>query len=344
MNQTTNDNQGKDKVLKSLAVAGFIGLLVVIAWLGIQLIGIMPGAFTSLASLANSVYNYKPVELVVVSNKSIANSSEAFLISWNKPKADGEFTFKYGCVDGVAVSIRNVAGTIESVECNKDFPLGNVNNIDISITSVNNRFADVPYTIAFTRTGAKSAETSKDSTITVVNPAISPVNNEPVSTTTTPVVTQPAPVIPVPTKPVVVPAKPLVHTVSTPIYSIPVSNPNGIIDLSVRSIGVGTINSASQFSLVGTMNNNYHGAIQFEIKNLGTKTSNSFTFVATLPNGAVYTSDVQTPLKPNERAVITLGFDTTNLIGVKMFNVSVSTSGDSNLKNNVFYSAVSIHN
>lgn len=352
MNQTTNDNQGKEKVLKSFAVVGFIGLLIIIAWLGIKLIGFAPNAFTSLASLAESVYNYKPVELVVVSNKSVANSSEAFQISWNKPKTDGEFTFRYSCLEGVSVAIRNSTGTINNVPCDTDYFLGNVNTIDISITSETKRFADVAYSIAYTRTGAKVAETTKDNAITVVNPAISAVTPEPQATTTPevikpvpplpPVVTPTKPVVTVPTKPVVTPSKPVFHTVSTPIYKIPVSNPNGNTDLSVRSIGVGTIDTSNRFSLVGVIDNDYKGAIQFEIKNNGTKTSDTFTYVATLPNGATYTSDVQTALKPNERAIITVGFDTTNLIGIKVFTVKVITASDSNLNNNAFTSAASI--
>lgn len=346
MNQAT-DNKGKEGVLKTLAIGGFVGLIIIIAWLGIQLISFMPTAFSSLASLADSVYNYKPAELVVVNNKDAANAGEAFTISWNEVKQDGKFSFKYACMEGVAVEIRTAGNPIKSVDCDKYVDLGKVTSMDINITSEKNRFAEVAYTVAFTPIKAKTPSVEHGNSITVVNPMISPeviVS----ATTTEPVVTEPEPAVETkpettPTKPTPKPVTPKPVTVSTPIYSIPVSNPNGFTDLSVRSIGVGTMDASNRFTLVGVMDNDAKGAIQFEIKNIGTKTSGEFTYTATLPSGAVYTSPAQPALKPNERSIITLGFETANQTGVKTFNVKVAISGDINSANNSYVSAVKIN-
>ena len=146
---TNTDNQGKERVLKTLAIGGFVGLIIIIAWLGIQLISFMPSAFTSLASLADSVYNYKPVELVVVSNKAVANAGEAFTITWNKPKQVGSFSFAYTCTEGVAAEVRVSGGPISSVECGTEMNIGAVNSLDINLTSERNRFTEIPYTISF---------------------------------------------------------------------------------------------------------------------------------------------------------------------------------------------------
>ena len=357
---TVNDNKGKDGILKVLAIGGFVGLIIIIAWLGIQLISFMPGAFTSLASLADSVYNYKPVEIVVVSNKAVANAGESFTLSWNKPKQDGTFTFTYKCTDGVSVEMRSKLDSIETVTCDEAYDIGAVDTIDLSVNSERNRFTEIPYTIAFIPVKADEPAATTDKTITVVNAMISPVavvatttpdvvitpdpkpvvvvqpepKPEPVKPTPTPV---PKPVTPKPTTP-----KPVV--VSTPIYSIPVSNPKGFTDVGVRILAIGTINSNGRFVAANSIDNDAQGAIQFEIKNFGTKTSNSFTYTATLPNGTVYKSPTQTALKPNERMVATIGFETDDMTGVETFEVTVTVSGDTNKTNNQFTSKVSIVN
>lgn len=353
---TNTDNKGKEGVLKTLAIGGFIGLIIIIAWLGIQLISFMPSAFTSLASLADSVYNYKPVELVVVSNKAVANAGEAFSISWNKPKQEGTFAFTYQCTDGVAVEVRTENGQIENVNCGESFAIGSVDTIDISINSERNRFTEVPYKISFLPSKSNEPAASTDKTITVVNAMISPVA---VSATTTPttetpkpvVVTNPEPVIPKPVvkppvvaKPTLPVATPKPIVVSKPVYTIPVSNPNGTSDIAVRLFGIGTVDAKNKFTPGVVIDNDVKGAIQFEIKNFGTKTSNSFTYTATLPNGSEYESPVQTALKPNERLVATIGFETADMTGIKSFSVEVSVNGDSNKNNNQFTSKVSIVN
>lgn len=354
---TNTDNQGKERVLKTLAIGGFVGLIIIIAWLGIQLISFMPNAFTSLASLADSVYNYKPVELVVVSDKSVANAGEAFTITWNKPKQVGSFTFSYECTEGVAAEVRVSGGAIAPIECGTELNLGNVNTLDINLTSERNRFTEVPYTIAFLPARSDTPAASQKNTITVVNAMISPVVAEVATTSVTEVTVkpEPAPVVvaqPEPSEPTPTPApatppstprptpKPIV--ISTPIYGIPVSNPKGITDVGVRLLGIGSVDSSNRFTASTVIDNDTKGAIQFEIKNFGTKTSESFTYIVTLPNGSEYESPTQTALKPNERMVATIGFEAAAVKGVKSFGVTIDVKGETNKANNQFSAKVSI--
>ncbi len=340
---TTPDPVKKERVLKSLAVGGFIGLIIIIGWLGITLVRVLPNAFTSLASLADSVYNYQPVEIVVVSSADIVNAGDAFTISWNDPKSAGSFSFTFECTDGVAIDVRTVEKPLQSVECDIPYVLGDVTSMDITVRAERNRFTDIPYTISFITPRAITDVAETASMISVVNASITAP--EPVATTTpevNPVPNTPKPTTP-PTTPVVVkPATPKPTYIQTPVYGIPVSNPNGTVDLSIRSLGAGTINNQNQFVNVGTISGNADSAIQFEIKNLGTKTSDTFTFVATLPNGTTYTSPVQTALKPNERSVISLGFSMDSSTGVKPFSAVVSVTSDTTTSNNSFTSAVTV--
>ncbi len=359
--EKNTDTKGKEGILKVLAIGGFIGLIIIIAWLGIQLISFMPSAFTSLASLADSVYNYKPVEIVVVSNTSVANSGESFTLSWNKPKQDGTFTFTYKCTEGVSVELRSKLDEIETVTCDQPYDIGAVDTIDLSVNSERNRFTEIPYTLAFIPSKSDDPAATTDKTITVVNAMISPVavgatttpevitpdpepevvvtptpNPKPVTPTPTPTPT-PAPTTPKPVTP-----KPV--TVSTPIYGIPVSNPNGFTDVGTRILAVGTLTSNDRFTAANVIDNDEQGAIQFEIKNFGTKTSNSFTYTVSLPNGTEYKSSSQSGLKPNERSVVTIGFETNDMTGVESIEVEVTLNGDTNRNNNQFKSNVSIVN
>jgi hypothetical protein len=338
-------------VLKTLAIGGFVGLIIIIAWLGIQLISFMPSAFSSLASLADSVYNYQPVELVVVSDRSVANAGEAFTITWNKPKQTGSFTFAYACTEGVAAEVRVEGGAIAPIECDTPLNIGDVHTLDVNLTSERNRFTEVPYTIAFLPAKSETPAATSDNKITVVNAMISPVVAEVATTSVTEVtvkptpepvvVAQPDPVTPTP-KPATPKPTPKPVVVSTPIYGIPVSNPNGITDVGVRLLGIGSVDANNRFTASTVIDNDNKGAIQFEIKNFGTKTSESFTYTVQLPNGSEYTSPVQTALKPNERVVATIGFEAADEKGVKSFGVTVKVNGENNKANNQFTAKVSI--
>jgi hypothetical protein len=346
------DTGRKDRILKLLAIGGLIGLVIIISWLGIQLVRVMPNAFTSLASLADSVYNYQPVELIVVSSSDIVNSGESVTLSWNDPKPEGEFSFTYDCADGVAVDVRVPNSDIKPATCEVPFVLGDVTSTDLVINAERNRFTDITYTISFITPRAITDVASESGTLSVVNVSIAPTEGTGTTTATTTATTTPEvkPELPAATttKPVVsntattTKPKPTTPTTTTkPVYTTPVSNRNGVIDLNVRSLGAGAIVNG-QFVNLGSLTSGAQSAIQIEVRNSGTKTSSSFTFTATLPNGATYVSKSQKALKPNERAVLTIGFSMTDDTGVQPFDVTLKTSGDANLKNNTFTSAVRV--
>jgi len=335
---TTPEQQKKDSVLKTLATLGLIGLIIIIAWLGIKLVSVLPNAFSSLASLSETVYNYKPLEIAVTSNKDVVNSGDALTLTWNDPKPVGTFIFTYACVEGVALDIRVPGKGIEALSCDDEYELGDVSTVDLSLSAEKNRFTEVPVTIVFLDERQGGSEITTEKVITVVNVSIADAIT--VSDPETPVVVVPdTPKPPVVITPTPTPVKPVI--VTKPTYAIPMSNPNGFTDITIRSLGAGTIVN-NQFINVGILNREANGAIQFEIKNSGTKTSNLFTFVANLPNGTTYTSPVQPALKPNERAVITLGLTTTNETGIKAFSAMVTVAGDINLHNNSFNAAVTV--
>ena len=266
-NENISEAQKKDRVLKSFAVGGFIGLIILIAWMGIQLVSFLPTALTSLASLADSVYNYQPVVLTVVNNKNVTNVREVATISWDIPKQTGTFTFSYICNDGVAVDRYTKTGEIQNLSCENNYNLGNVSSVDILVNSEKNHFTDISYEIGFIPEKASAPTATTKNSLTVVNPDISPivVIDEGTTTPTVPDIVLETPTIiqtPVATTK---PNPPAPIYEQHYVYEIPVSSPNGFTDLSTKFLATGIINN-NTFVNTGTIEQNKVGAIQFEVK------------------------------------------------------------------------------
>lgn len=356
--------QQKDKVLKSLAIAGFIGIIVLLAWLAIQFVNIIPGAFSSLASLAEGVGQYQsadsaedePMTFIVTSDATLINAGGQAIISWDTANTPGSYTFTYECVDGVAVDLLDVDG-LRSIACATNYNIGDRNSLTISVDSEKNRYADVPYTVAFLGTNDTSPKATGTAQITVLNSSITDtvadntapnseeaVNAEPTEpdaieptqgATTSPETTEPddsfATNEPTPTP----------QYEQEYVYAIPSSDPNGRTDLAIRFLAVGVIEGGSFFP--SAIMNDETSAIQFEVKNYGTKTSAEWDFTIEMPSGDTYESNEMDPLKPNERAVLSIGF-TPAAVTSHQFVGEIDTVGDRNTLNDRFVETVVLQN
>jgi hypothetical protein len=357
MNNETSEK--KESILKILAIGGFIGIIILIAWLSIQLVSVAPSAFSSLASLAESVNNRADSvdedsgvdTLLVTSNTLLANSGDIIDVNWNSAQANGSYVFSYNCADGVAVDLVSETG-VQSIQCENNYNIGNVDNISMIIDSEKNRYADVTYDVSFLKTNDTRPRAAGTATLTVLNNAVSSevaVAEETTedTTQTEEVVVEETPVVETPTESVT----PTTPTNTTPqtepeytqefVYAIPSSDPNGRTDLGTRYLFVGEI-SNNQF-VPRALTQDEDGAIQFEVKNFGTKTSKSWKFEVSLPGGGTFESDSQLPLKPNERAVLTIGFNASD-VNSHSFKVEVQESTDTNSANDSFSQRVTFSN
>jgi len=285
--------------IKTLAIIGFVATGVLIVWLLIVGIQYMPGAFASLASIAESINTYRPAkELTLATEKTVVNSGESLTLSWTDMKQKhGTYVFSYTCTPGVTLEVKTLDGSLRSLTCNETFPLSPIEqSLTLYALSHEARFTDVPVTVSFSH---ETTDTRLESTtkITVVNATI-PVGGivveEEEKEEERPVITTPTPA-PKPQTP-------------TPPLLYPQSNPNGFTDLAISTIGVGTLINGT-FVYTATYDPDVRSAIKFDVKNIGTKTSETFVFTTLLPNGTTYTSPVQPALKPGERIEFTLGFD-----------------------------------
>jgi len=352
-NTSEKNEEKKDSVLKILAITGFIGIIIFIAWASIQLVSVVPSAFSSLASLAESVNSSGSASeeerevdtLVVTSDTLLANAGEPVTINWNSAQANGSYVFSYDCADGVAIDLINDNG-FQNIQCGSNYNIGDVDSTTLTIDSEKNRYTDITYSVSFLGTRDTSPRAMGSASLTVINSDISSevaVSDDTQGTETgtdsdviTPeleATTTPS----TPSQPATDPTPPVTPT--TPeytqeyVYEIPTSNPNGNADLGARYLFIGEIEN-NQF-VPGAIAENAAGAVQFEVKNFGTKTSRNWSFTVSLPGGGTYESSSQSPLKPNERAVLTVGFSGAD-VRSHTFQVEVDLASDSNQGNNDF--------
>lgn len=347
MNNVTPEQ--KDSVTKTLAIVGFVAAILFAVWLAVQIVSVIPSAFSSLASIADGVYNYNEDQSMTVATKSsVVNSSDAFAISWTQMRTPGTYAFSYDCTEGVALDARDGSGDIIALDCGTKLNLGDSTELDVIITSEKKRFVDITYTVSFTANTEDAETIDTVSKVTIVNAAI-PTSGSITETETTPVEgvvagettsetnanTEPAE----PVTPVLTPGEP--EVIERIIYAIPESDPNGDVDLKVTYLGVGTL-SGKTFKATETIDQDEQGAFRFEVRNIGSKTADDWTYEAQLPSGIEYDAGDQKPLKPNETAVITLGFEGLTQVGIEKFGAEVFAKDDENTNNNSFTWAVEV--
>ena len=365
-----NETSFREVIIKSIAIIGFFATIVIIVWLTAEGIKKAPAAISSLASIAETVSNYRAIhELNVTSDKTVVNSDEPFQIAWTNVHQTGEYHFSYTCTQGIDLSLRDVEGTVTPFSCTDTLSLpATVHELTLSVASEDMRFTDIPLKVSFTN-NAKTETLEHETKITVVNAAIpatevavaptvetpalpsvpeTPVEPaKPIAEPVTPeVVAKPvvAPVVTevtVVTKPEVV-TKPVVAVAPTipkpkPVLTVmyPQSDPNGYSDLAVTALGSGVLKN-DVFMYTAKYDRDLRNSIKFDIRNIGTKTSEVWSFRTILPDGTIYQSNAETGLKPNEHVEFTLGFNIDDEVTsdfVKVVN-TVYTTKDTNASNN----------
>lgn len=136
------------------------------------------------------------------------------------------------------------------------------------------------------------------------------------------------------------PTTPQYKTVVT--YKTPVSDPNGYTDLQTAFVAVGRLTAENRFIPATSLVENEYSAVQFAVKNIGTKTSANWHFVAELPNGDTMTSKIQQPLRPQETATLTVVFTMDGGRGARYVGVTAVGGNDTNLANNGFRTGVQV--
>lgn len=319
----------KGAVVKTLAIVGFLVTIIGLAYLAMMGVQRAPGGFASLSSIAESINLYRPTkELSIATEKIVVNSSDSFQISWTDLKASGEYKFTYACVSGVRLEVRSADGTFVPMKCTDELTLpATAHGLFLTALSDDNRFTDIPLTVSFTNSDTKQ-KLSHTTKVTVVNVLI-PVDGisstiDIPSTPSDEAVEEKKPETPV--------SEPASESTQPPVV-VPVETTKPVVentysDLGVIVLGGGVLQNGA-FAYTKTFGTDLNNAIRFEVKNVGTKTSGTWSFTTILPSGEVYTSPVQAPLAPQARVVFTLGFYLNVPAGeVVKFTNSLSITGD----------------
>lgn len=85
----------------------------------------------------------------------------------------------------------------------------------------------------------------------------------------------------------------------------------GLPDLEATINKIGFLDENQNFVATSTLQHNQTGAVTFTVKNIGTKTSDNWTFNAVLPTSPahIFHSDGQKALAPGEKIEFVMGFD-----------------------------------
>ena len=324
-----------------LAVFAFVVVIALGVFGSLALASAIPGAFSGMASAVGSVFtpgsdspsnggngntNNNANEGITLSvPKVTVNEDTPFIVSWNHEDktTEGVYAVRYNCVEDITFTFPTQSGSQTEVQCNTAFNVGNTTSVSVTPSSDDGEGTnDVTFRVDYTPNGESASTVNGEDTVTIARTDTTTTN--PGGTGTN--------------------GGGGTVTVPIPGTGIGVSDPNGFVDLSTRLVAVGVVNrSTNQFFSVAVpsrSNFNERVAIQFEVKNNGTKTSPTWRFSANLPTNQnfLYNSPTQTALRPGESIVYTLAFD--NFIstsGTVTVNVDPSNIiAESNESNNRF--------
>ena len=285
MADSTGVQEARERNLFSstIAIIGFIILIVIAVW------GLVHGARLS-GSWFTSLFNRSAPAITLTAPKS-ANSGTPFSISWKYTTSDkGMYAFLYQCKTGLQFQTPGPTGAMNNIPCGAAYSVSSTNST-LSLTPFISGYAStsVPLSLIFipsaTGTRAEGAATI------AINSGAAPI--------TPPTITSQQPSLPSePSTP------PVNDTVSAPVRT-------GPADLLVQITAVGMIDPVTgEFVHRLPVSPNDMAAVQFDISNIGGRTTGTWYFTAQLPtqSGYLYTSLAQAPLAPDGHIENTLRF------------------------------------
>ncbi|MCW9054596.1 MAG: hypothetical protein OQJ98_01275 [Candidatus Pacebacteria bacterium] len=287
--------------VKALAIIGFIAILSVGLWGSVQIARLAPSVLSSLAAVATSLTSvFAPAQTITIDTpESIVPTDSVYELSWShRNKQSDAYTASFTCRDGLSIQSPNTGGIYEEVVCDTPFAFSSTEGTLLIIPLLEGSdFVSVPVTInAVDTSGDTAASGSVTLTISKSGLGAPTGGNTAGGNTLTP------------------------GEETTGTYEITnggtISNPSGLPDLAVHIIGIGIVENDGTFTPIDTLTaTDTKAAIRFEIKNIGDKTSDQWTFNAVLPTMPMYIfhSESQQALNPGDKIVFTLEFNQIDL-------------------------------
>lgn len=348
--ENTGKKSYKDALVRSFLLIGFILILSFFIVGSIQTIrtGSVRDSFSSLSgSLTAAVVQLTSVfvpngdsaEEVVEENKnegieisienSMLQSGEQFSITWEHFGGilDGTYTFSYECGGDISFESNAFDGTATKIFCETPFNFFNTTN-ELVVTPLleNADIEDVRVSVSFTPYGELSPSVEKDTLVVVYAGELGEVaiNSEDSGTLFD------ADEAPQLSESIGIEGERTEQLFPIDTNTTPLSNPNGQVDLAVTVLETGVLDiDTNTFTKTDSIKTTQRGGIRFEVINLGTKTSDEWTFNAVLPTSPSHTffSDTQQTLEPGDRIEFTLGFDSVVRKTEGIITINVDPSG-----------------
>lgn len=340
-NNSSSSNVVEDtaRTTKWLAVFGLFALVLALAWFIFTVIAFIPNAL-SLAGSALFTSEQEEIqtsEIILGTMVTPAVNDEIITLSWeHSPEPPlGSYAVWFACADDVTVQVVTPDDGMQSINCETYYNIGERTSLNVLFQSPSTEITSIDYEIAFVPEDENLEQQGSVGTIVIENPALAlreddkeDIEEEADIIDETEVeeeaIEQPAP-----------------EYREDIVYQVPQSDPQGATDLGVRFFGVGILENET-FTAQPSFEQSKRGAIRFVVTNHGTRTSENWTYTATLPNGQIYESPTQMPLRPNENATISLGFRSPAETGTYPFSVAIETTRDISTANHSFSWSVSV--
>lgn len=307
----------KDMAIKALASVGFIALLAFGTWGTVQIIRSSPEIVAWLKAGAGNARNGNDATLKITLESFTVRHAEPFTFTWQDEDLGdkGTYVFAYECADRLSFTAPNTSEGETLIPCGEPYYFTSASPaISLTPLSPDNRFLDATVMLSYADDDDVIAEDSI--LLTVVNDTVGGSTVTPEAGTTTPPQTPTTPPVVTPSAPAVAPItyyRDVYTTVTVPRSSY--SDPNGDVDLEVEILGVGTIernNRDYDEKRDHTLDRDERGAVRFVVRNIGTKTSDDWTFEVELPTRPSLTyrpNRDQDGLAPGSSIEFILGFD-----------------------------------
>lgn len=331
------------RTTKWLAVFGFIAMVVALAWFLFTAIAFAPNLFSLVGSAISSDTTAKTApEIILTPRETTATPDEPLALSWEASTTiDGTFAVWFACEPGVDIALATPTDGRQDIRCATYYNVGELTALNVFFSTANVESTTVAYEITFVPTDESIKQSGNVGTLTVTSStlAMNEDSNEEEDEVTE-IESEPIPQpdqeeAPVEEESTTQPAPHTPQYREQIVYRVPQSDPQGTTDLHASFSRVGVLDNGS-FTTTATFNRGERGAIRFTVTNQGNRTSENWTYTAELPNGQVYQSPTQAPLRPNETATISLGLRAPSEIGTYPFSVKIDTSRDISTANHSF--------
>jgi hypothetical protein len=306
------NNKFKDSIIKVLAVIGVIGLLSVGGFFTVLFFSNLPDIASGLTAQVVSVTKrFVPAggdDIVITLNDDNPRNGETVTISFEHlTEKNGSYSFFYECREGIHFERNN-----EIIFCNTPYNFVNQNNtLSFNVSTTNSQRVNVPLSVNFTENNSTRISERGGATLKV-DGNIESIPVSPIDGGTIFVAPENSPPVRIGRTSGDRVEETILFDETSGRRPVGSSDPNGYVDLRPKIIAVGEVDkNTNEFSATSSVHFSSRGAIKFEVENIGTKISPTWTFNLVLPTlpRHIYYSKNQQALLPGDKIEYIVGFD-----------------------------------